>query len=111
MFFRRAVPLVAMLILGLTIGIAVADPSGSGTDISVRGLENTQHQLAALKDNKNAQNALVALAVLQAFGKRQPPENGVGRLEYHIDVSPTGQVIINGVDASALGQMLSQKKG
>jgi hypothetical protein len=111
MFLRHAVPLAAMLVLGLTIGIAVADPSGAGTDISVRGLENAQHQLAALKDNQNAQKTLLALTVLQAVGKRQPPENGVSRFDYHVDVSPTGSVMINGVDVTALGQMLGQKKG
>lgn len=111
MFLRRAVPLAAMLALGLTIGIAVADPSGAGTDITVRGLENAQRQLAPLKDNKNAQNTLLALTVLQAVGKRQPPENGVSRFDYHVDVSPTGQVMVNGLDVSSLTQMLSQKKG
>jgi hypothetical protein len=109
MFLRNLALSAALLAAGIAIGASYAGATATGTDVSVRGLENTTQQLAQMKDNKNAQQALIVLQVLQAVGKRQQPEGGVSRFDYHVDVSPQGSVVINNIDISAITQMTKSK--
>src|SRR3954465_14186443 len=79
-----------------------AQAGQSGMDITVRGIEDAIKQLNGVQGNPKAQQAALVLLLIQGAGKKGAPENGRPRYDYHIDVTPDGHILINGLDVSVL---------
>ena len=110
----RRVVAAAVVLLGLPAGAAwsaaqLAQAGRSGMDISVRGVEDAIKQLNAVEGNPKAQQAALVLLLIQGAGKKQPPEGGRTRYDYHVDVQPDGHILINGLDISVLMQAAQMK--
>lgn len=114
-FAQSLRPIVAggiVLAAGIGIGAAIAQvkPGGTATQVSVVGIENTTRQLQQMKESRNANQALAVVAVLQLLGKKQAANNGLSRLEYVVEVSPDGKVMVNGLDVSAIAALANKTK-
>ena len=81
----------------------------NGMDITVRGIDDFIKQLNAVQNEPRAQQAAIVLLLIQGAGKKQPPENGRTRYDYHVDVTPDGHILINGLDISVLIQAAGGK--
>jgi hypothetical protein len=114
-----AVGLLGGLLGGLLVGpgfpaqakpsVELAQAGRAGMDISVHGVEDAIKQLNAVPDNPRAQQAALVLLLIQGAGKKQAPEGGRSRYDYHVDVHPDGHILINGLDISVLIQAAQQK--
>jgi hypothetical protein len=87
-----------------------AQAGRSGMDITVRGIDDAIKQLNAVEGNPKAQQAAIVLLLIQGAGKKQAPENGRTRYDYHVDVTPDGHILINGLDVSVLVAAANQKR-
>lgn len=87
-----------------------AQAGRSGMDITVRGIDDAIKQLNAVQGNNQAQQAAIVLLLIQGAGKKQPPENGRSRYDYHVDVQPDGRILINGLDISVLIQAANPRR-
>ncbi len=87
-----------------------AQAGHSGMDITVRGIEDAIKQLNGVQGNPKAQQAAIVLLLIQGAGKKGAPENGRPRYDYHIDVTPDGHILINGLDVSVLIAAANQKR-
>ena len=87
-----------------------AQAGHSGMDITVRGIEDAIKQLNGVQGNPKAQQAALVLLLIQGAGKKGAPENGRARYDYHIDVTPDGHILINGLDVSVLIAAANQKR-
>jgi hypothetical protein len=110
----RRVGAAAVLLIGLPAGAAwsavqLAQAGHGGMDISVRGLEDAIQQLNAVEGNPKAQQAALVLLLVKGAGKKQPPEGGRTRYDYHVDIQPDGRIAINGLDISVLMQAANTK--
>ncbi|MBP2311442.1 hypothetical protein [Azospirillum soli] len=76
-----------------------------GATILLRGLDAAAKALqpkAGQKADKETQDALGMLAMLQAMGQVSQDEAGADVRTYKIDVNETGQMLLNGADMSAM---------
>ena len=87
----------------------LAQAGRSGMDISVRGVEDAIKQLNAVEGNPKAQQAALVLLLIQGAGKKQAPEGGRSRYDYHVEVHPDGRIFINDMDISILIQAAGGK--
>lgn len=87
-----------------------AQAGRSGMDISVRGIDDAIKQLNAVQGNPQSQQAAIVLLLIQGAGKKQAPENGRSRYDYHVDIQPDGRILINGLDISVLIQAANPKR-
>jgi hypothetical protein len=90
--------------------VQLAQAGRSGMDITVRGIDDAIKQLNAVQGNVQSQQAAIVLLLVQGAGKKQAPENGRTRYDYHVDVQPDGRILINGLDVSMLIQAANQKR-
>ena len=90
--------------------VQLAQAGRSGMDISVRGIDDAIKQLNAVQGNVQSQQAAIVLLLIQGAGKKQAPENGRTRYDYHVDIQPDGRILINGLDVSMLIQAANQKR-
>jgi hypothetical protein len=84
--------------------------AGRGMDITVRGIDDAIKQLNAVQGNPQSQQAAIVLLLIQGAGKKQAPENGRSRYDYHVDIQPDGRILINGLDVSVLIQAANPKR-
>jgi hypothetical protein len=87
-----------------------AQAGRSGMDITVRGIDDAIKQLNAVEGNPKAQQAAIVLLLIQGAGKKQGQESGRSRYDYHVDVTPDGHILINGLDVSVLIAAANQKR-
>jgi hypothetical protein len=87
-----------------------AQAGRSGMDITVRGIDDAIKQLNAVQGDPKAQQAAIVLLLIQGAGKKGTPENGRTRYDYHVDVTPDGHILINGLDVSVLVAAANPKK-
>ncbi len=78
-------------------------------DVSARGIDDAIKRLAGVPDNKQAQQAALVLTLLKGFGKPAGVEAGRARLDYQIEATPDGRILINGVDISIILQVANRK--
>ena len=78
-------------------------------DISVRGIEDAIQQLNGVQGEPRAQQAALVLLLIKGAGKKQAPEGGRTRYDYHVDIHPDGRIFINDVDISILIQAAGGK--
>ena len=77
---------------------------GSST-VLLRGLDAATKAMQpkpGKKADENTQNALGVIAMLQAFGQASKDDAGNDVRSYKIDVTETGQFLLNGADMSAM---------
>jgi hypothetical protein len=104
-----------VLLAGLPAGADPGTPAQlaqagrSGMDISVRGIEDAIQQLNGVQGEPRAQQAALVLLLIKGAGKKQPPEGGRTRYDYHVDIHPDGRIFINDVDISILIQAAGGK--
>ena len=73
-----------------------------GLDAAAKALQPKPGQKADKNAAKEAQDTLGAIAMLQAFGQAGKDASGNEVRSYRIDLTETGQILLNGADMSAL---------
>lgn len=97
------------LILSALSGPALAQGGASASmDVSTR---NMDEMIKALKSHsgKNAAQAALVLQVLRAMGQQGAGARGP-ELSYKVDLNPQGHLSINGLDITAIADMVNRKK-
>jgi hypothetical protein len=78
-------------------------------DVTAKGMDDAIKRLSGIPDNRQAQQAAIVLALLRGFGKPAGMEGGRQRLDYQIEATPDGRILINGIDISVLMQAANRK--
>jgi hypothetical protein len=78
-------------------------------DVTAKGIDDAMKRLSDIPGNRQAQQAAIVLALLKGFGKPAGMEGGRQRLEYQIEATPDGRILINGIDVSVLVQAANRK--
>jgi hypothetical protein len=78
-------------------------------DVTAKGIDDAIKRLSDIPGNRQAQQAAIVLALLRGFGKPAGMEGGRQRLDYQIEATPDGRILINGVDISVLTQAASRR--
>ncbi len=78
-------------------------------DVTARGIDDAIKRLSDIPGNRQAQQAALVLTLLKGFGKPAGLEGGRQRLDYQIEATPDGRILINGIDISVLMQAANRK--
>lgn len=78
-------------------------------DVTAKGIDDAIKRLSDIPGNRQAQQAAIVLALLKGFGKPAGMEGGRQRLDYQIEATPDGRILINGIDISVLMQAANRK--
>lgn len=105
--------LPACALLALLPCTVPAYAQAPGSEVYIIGLEDTIRRLDRLPiDKQSVLEAKALLTLFQGLGRKGRPEGGRARLEYHVELTDSGQITINGQDIiPLLGAASNQAKG
>lgn len=102
-------PAVSGSVTGAAQMLSKAAMGAAGSaDIVLRGLDAAAKALSPAPGSKpdaEAQQALGVIAMLQAMGQQGKDEKGGDVRTYKVDLTPEGQILLNGADMNAMMNM------
>lgn len=107
---------IALSLLAFAFSATPSKAQGQGhaqdrvvIDVSAKGIDDAIRRLSDIPGNRQAQQASIVLALLKGFGRPAGTEGGRQRLDYQIEATPDGRILINGIDISVLLQAANRK--
>jgi hypothetical protein len=87
-------------------------PAVGNLTLVLEGLDETVIKYQTMSgDNPEIMNSLQAFAMLQLMGKEGRAANGKSTRTYRLDITPEGQILMNGQDLSAMAGMMGGGMG
>ncbi|MSP89500.1 MAG: hypothetical protein EXQ92_11935 [Alphaproteobacteria bacterium] len=93
-----------------TLGPALASPFGTAgrLDMVAEELDGLVGHLSRQRKDPAALNAFATVTILRTLGKPRKLAEDRKVHDYRLDLGAEGQVLLNGLDLSALGQLMKR---